>query len=807
LKKSEDNSYVEIVFPLDLQQAFTYRIPEDLTDVVQVGQRVIAPLGKRKQQGMIVAIRPDPPVNFTGTLKSFENIVDPVPVFNETLINLLKWMSRYYFTPLGKVIQSAIPSDARLKKEIIISTSPLLGRQDEFEKYLVEQNTSRLSTLKRKFGSQNVMTRIARLQRQGLVELENDFAFKQARHKNYLIIPDLGREPEIPERAHAQKKAFQILNDFPDGISLSRLKEEFSLTAAVIRKLELRGLVSVTEVEPDIDPLKDYHRPPEKEIELNQEQARAFGEIKRSLDEKAFTPYLLFGVAGSGKTEVYLEAAAHALAQGRSVIVLVPEIALAPQIAYRFQSRFGHIVAIWHSGLKGAERLWTWQQIQKDRFKIVVGARSAVLTPIRELGLIIVDEEQENSYKQQDSEPRYHARDVALVRGREEKAVVLLGSATPALETYYNLTTNRYKGLHLTKRWEKARPPLVELVDMGKERERTKDYTNPFSQKLIEAMQETLAAGKQVILFQNRRGYAPVITCRDCNWTMSCPNDDLSLTYHKIGNKMRCHFCDYQAAPPDSCPECNSTELKFGGIGTQLVEEALETQFPDVPVCRMDLDTTRGKGAHTKLLGDFARGNYKILLGTQMIAKGLDFENVVLVGVINADSSLHFPDFRARERTFQLVYQVSGRSGRGEFPGRVVVQSWMPDDISIQCATRHDVKLFYNSELNDRSALNYPPFSRMISFSFQGRSRETVMQLAEHAIQGLRKKKELDILGPSPAMIEKSHLGYHWKLVLKSSKQNDEKGSILRQTANYVLQRSQVRNVRVTVDVDPYQIL
>ncbi len=799
--------YVEIVFPLSLDQAFTYAVPDELKDVVQVGQRVIASLGKRKQQGMIVELKSDPPADFTGKLKSFDNLMDPVPVFNAPLISLLKWMSRYYFTPLGKVIQSAIPSDARLKKEIIVEATALLHGTDDFTRYLKGEGVIRLSALKRKFGAEIAINRVARLQRQGVVELENDFEFKGKRATNYLVIPDLGRDSEIPTNARAQQKAFDVLNDFPGGLALDTLKAEYQIYMPIIKKLADRGLVILEELEPDIDPLKDYHRPPEKDITLNSEQEIAFGEIKRSLDQHAFAPYLLFGVAGSGKTEVYLNAAAHALEQGRSVIVLVPEIALAPQIAYRFQSRFGNIVALWHSGLKGAERLWTWQQIQKDRFKIVVGARSAVLTPLDALGLIIVDEEQEDSYKQQDSEPRYHARDVALVRGREENAVVILGSATPALETYYNLTMDRYKGLHLNKRWEKARPPLVDLVDMGVEREASRDYSNPFSRILIDAIHETLANDKQVILFQNRRGYAPVITCRDCNWTMVCPHDGISLTYHKIGNKMSCHFCDFVAPTPTSCPECRSLELKFGGVGTQLVEEALEAQFPGVPVCRMDMDTTRTKGAHTKLLGDFARGTYKILLGTQMIAKGLDFENVTLVGVINADSGLHFPDFRARERTFQLVYQVSGRSGRGEFPGRVVVQSWMPDDISIQCATKHDVKLFYNSELNDRSQLNYPPFSRMISFGFQGRSRDAVIQLAEKAAVSLKGQKVVQLLGPAAAMIEKSHMGFQWKLVLKASKTEDPRGSVLRQAAAHVLNQTQNKYVRVTVDVDPHQIL
>lgn len=799
--------YVEIVFPLSLDQAFTYSVPDELNDVVQVGQRVIASLGRRKQQGMIIGIKSDPPSDFTGKLKSFENIVDPVPVFGGKLINLLKWMSRYYFTPLGKVIQSAIPSDARLKKEIIIQATALLHGSDEFTRFIENHRVVRMSALKRKFGAEIALTRVGRLQRQGLLELENEFEFKGTRGKHYLVVPDLGRDSEIPTNARAQQRAFDVLNDFPEGIALDKLKEEHEVYMPIIKKLADRGLVKLQEVEPDIDPLKDYHRPPPKDIQLNHEQQIAYNEVKRSIDEHIFTPFMLFGVAGSGKTEVYLNATAHALEQGRSIIILVPEIALAPQIAYRFQSRFGNIVALWHSGLKGAERLWTWQQIQKSRFRIVVGARSAVLTPLSDLGLIIVDEEQENSYKQQDTEPRYHARDVALVRGREEKAVVLLGSATPSLETYFNLSSGRYKGLHLTKRWEKAKPPLVDLVDMGAEREETRDYSNPFSRKLISAIHETLENDKQVILFQNRRGYAPVITCKDCNWTMACPHDEMSLTYHKIGNKMRCHFCDFEAPTPSSCPECRSLDLKFGGMGTQMVEEALESQFSDVPICRMDMDTTRGKGAHTKLLGDFARGQYKILLGTQMIAKGLDFENVTLVGVINADSGLHFPDFRSRETTFQLVYQVSGRSGRGEHPGRVVVQSWMPDDISIQCATRTDVKLFYNSELNDRDQLNYPPFSRMISFGFQGRSRDSVIQLAEKAAELLKGQKTVQLLGPAPAMIEKSHMGYHWKLVLKSSKAEDTTGGLLRQAASFVLNGTQDKYVRVTIDVDPYQIL
>lgn len=801
------HQWVEVAFPLQLAQRFTYTVPADLEGAVDVGQRVIAPLGHRNQQGMIVQLLDEEPAHIKAALKDIHALVDPVPVFDAHLVAVLRWISQYYFTPLGKVLQTAIPADARLRKDVVVTATPALEPEDDLASYLARETVARLSSLKRRFGAEIVITQLARLQRRGMIELENEFSYRGEARQDWLIIPDLTRQVEISPRAKVQQRIMTFLNDYPQGIARKDLMAQCECGTAPVQSLLRQGFVRMEPIPPDLDPLKDYHRPPPKEVVLNREQQSALEQVNSALDRTHFTPFTLFGVPGSGKTEIYLEAAAHALEQEKSIIVLVPEIALAPQLAHRFQSRFGEIVALWHSNLRGAERLWTWQQIQKGRARIIIGARSAVLTPVRDLGLIVVDEEQEHSYKQEENEPRYQARDVAVMRAREAEAVVILGSATPSLETYYNLNTDRYQGLYLTKRWEESRPPLVEVVDMNKELEESEDYHNPLSRALQEGITETLAADHQIILFQNRRGYAPFVQCRACGWIMTCPQDEITLTYHKQGNRMRCHYCDFTAPPPAVCPSCKSTELKYGGTGTQRVEEALEEQFPDVPVSRMDMDTTREKGAHQRILGKFARGESQILLGTQMIAKGLDFEKVTLVGVINADSGLHYPDFRARERTFQLVYQVSGRSGRGSFPGRVIIQTWMPDDPAIRSATHQDLKQFYNLELSDRQQLDYPPFSRMVSLGFLGRNRDAVIRAAEGVARQVGRIRGIKLLGPAPSLVERTPRGFYWKLILKSNKEDDETGSDLRQTVRQIEAQWRDRQVRLRIDTDPYQLL
>ena len=806
MSNPEFSMYADLVFPINLGQSFTFAVPEALQPVIQLGQRVVAPFGRRNQQGMVVGFRDSIDAELAERIRPIERIVDPMPIFTPSLLELLKWMANYYLTPLGKVIQTAIPSDARLKKELIITWigGSEVAERDEISKYIQEKSPVKLSTLKTKFIAAEVIQQIARLNRNGWVDLENLFTTRQQRVADFLLLPEIPSDArQLPRQGSKQLAVYEALLKFPEGKPQSVVHAELGASGAVLNGLVDKGLLLKQPLRPNLDPLKDYHRSPPKTIILNPEQERAKKEIQRAMELREFAPFFLFGVAGSGKTEVYLETAAIALARGESVIILVPEIALAPQLAQRFQQRFGDVVALWHSNLRGPERLQTWQAIQRGEFKIVVGARSAVLTPVKNLGLIVVDEEQENAYKQEDSDPKYHARDVALMRGQIEHTAVILGSATPSLETYYNQITERFKILHLTKRWEKAVPPLVDVVNMAREYEETEDWTSPFSRKLRSAIDATIAAGHQIILLQNRRGYAPIIKCKSCGYALACPNDEITLTFHKVGHQVKCHYCGYEAKPPTSCPACGALDLHFGGLGTQKVEEALQALFPEITVCRMDLDTTRQKGAHQKILGDFARQKYQVLLGTQMIAKGLDFENVTLVGVMNADSGLHYPDFRARERTFQLVYQVAGRSGRGVFPGRVVIQTWQPDNFAIQCATRQDVKLFYNKELEDRNELSYPPFSRLVSFDFVGPKRSDVQRVAERVAEILSEFKGLILLGPAPALIERNREGFRWKLMVKSAKHTDATGKLLHQAARHIQQRFTHKTVRMSIDVDP----
>lgn len=806
MSNPELSIYADLVFPINLGQSFTFAIPEDLQPVIQLGQRVVAPFGRRKQQGMVVGFRDSVEPELLDKIRPIERIVDPMPIFTPSLLELLKWMANYYLTPLGKVIQTAIPSDARLKKELIITWVGESNVQptDEISQYIETKSPVKLSTLKTKFSATDAVQLVARLNRSGLVDLENAFASRQQRPADFLLLPDIASATsQLPRQGSKQLAVYEALLKFPEGKSQAEVQTELGATGSVLQGLVDKGLLIKLPLRPNLDPLKDYHQPPPKTIILNPEQERAKKEIERAMERREFAPFFLFGVAGSGKTEVYLETAAVAIDRGESVIILVPEIALAPQLAQRFQQRFGDVVALWHSSLRGPERLQTWQAIQRGEFKIVVGARSAVLTPVKNLGLIVVDEEQENAYKQEDNDPKYQARDVALMRGQIEQAVVILGSATPSLETYYNQIQARYKSLHLTKRWEKAVPPLVDVVNMAREYEETEDWSSPFSRKLRSAIAETIDKGHQIILLQNRRGYAPIIKCKSCGYALACPNDEITLTYHKVGHQVMCHYCGYESAPPTICPACGALDLHFGGLGTQKVEEALQGLFPDLTVCRMDLDTTRQKGAHQKILGDFARQKYQVLLGTQMIAKGLDFENVTLVGVMNADSGLHYPDFRARERTFQLVYQVAGRSGRGKFPGRVVIQTWQPDNFAIQCATRQDVKLFYNKELEDRNELAYPPFSRLVSFDFIGPKRHEVERVAERVAEILGDFKGLVLLGPAPALIERSREGFRWKLIVKSVKTTDAAGKLLHQAVRHIQQRFTHKAVRMSIDVDP----
>ena len=743
--------FADISFPISSYKVFTYKIPEELIDSVQIGVRVKVPFGSRGSAQGVVVHRHEKP-KFKGRIRSIKEVVDETPIFDAKLWDLLNWVSRHYLTPLGQVMRTAVPP------KLTQSYSPP-------EQLMVKANVlsnSELSSLK--------------------------------------------------EKALRQYEAMEVLSQYDGAVPVASMSAVITNPSTVFRVLEKKGFVTLEKV-PRLPDMADLTLEPiEKEIVFSKEQTAVTRELERELAEKRFVPYLFHGVTGSGKTEIYIHLAQEAEAMGRHSILLLPEISLTPQIVARFRSVFGEKVALWHSRMSSAERAWTWRQICQGVYSVVVGARSAVFAPLRNVGLIIVDEEQEGSYKQESPAPRYHARDVALMRGKLNGALTVLASATPSLESFYNQAVGKYECTRLKVRYGKAKYPKVQLVDMMKEREETDDYSVIVSRLLKEKITERLGKNEQVILLQNRRGYSPVMECRDCGWVEMCRNCEITLTFHKTGNRLRCHYCGLERQVPVTCRECQGVNLVLAGLGTQKVEDALNELFPEGRLLRMDMDTTRRRGAHVEMLKKFGQRDYDILLGTQMIAKGLDFDNVTLVGVINADTGLFLPDFRAGERTFQLIYQVAGRSGRGSKPGEVVIQTNNADHPAVKIAAQLDLEKYYNIAMNERQELKYAPFSWMAKIEFAGKKQSAVENRAVSTTRNLRNKPRfIEVLGPAPCPLERIRGNYRYQVVLKSPKEKDKNGVALHRFLESNLLKGDKlktkKGVSVHVDVDPVSLL
>jgi len=742
--------YAEVAFPISSYQTFTYQIPEELNDRVKVGVRVKAPLGRRMVQGVVVSKTETS--KFKGKIRGLSALVDDLPVLDEQLWELLQWTSRYYLTPLGQVAKTAMPRS--------------------------------LST-----------------------------GYEPQRQKSVRFIT-FGPDPDmLAKKRPAQFRMLEFLSQQTKAVAMRSLTGLVSNPLNACRKLAEQGLVEIKEEIDFPDATGFSFKPIAKNIEFSFAQQQVLTELSYALQTENFHPSVLHGVTGSGKTEIYIELVRETLEQGRTAIMLLPEIALTPQIAGRFRAVFGEKVALWHSKMTTAVRAWTWKQICAGQFKVVVGARSAIFSPMRNIGLIVVDEEQEQSYKQDSPEPRYHARDVALMRGKISEAVVVLASATPSLESYYNQIQGKYSYLYLSERFGGAKYPQVHIVDMNREQEETGKSGQVFSSLLLEKIQDRLARDEQIILLQNRRGYAPVIRCGDCGEILMCPNCHLSLTYHSRGDFMQCHFCGYSRQRiPDQCPACHSIKLLLAGTGTQKVEDILRDTFPQMRLSRLDLDTTRSGANLTRILEEFADGQIDILLGTQMIAKGLDFENATLVGIINGDTGLFLPDYRAGERVFQLIYQAAGRAGRHKKPGEVVIQTYNPEDSVIKNAARLDLQKYYNIALSERQELNYTPFSWMVRIEFSGEKRQKVETQAANCRENLMPAyKGLEILGPAPCYRERLRNKYRYQIVFKSKKAMDPNGSLLHDylrrnfTGTNAIRNS--KSVRTIIDIDPVSIL
>ncbi len=819
--------FVEVAVPLPVTGTFTYSVPEPLKDAATLGVRVLVPFGNRKVTGFVVGVADSAEVE---RVKPIIDVLDVDPVVDANMIELTRWIADYYLASWGEVLRTALPPGINMEsrrfaritaegREALESgDGGMTERRRRILEVLADREETSLGIVNREAGiprggSADVMA----LRSAGLVELIERVRQPRVEEATEGIVrlavssEEAEAEAEkLEKRAPKQAGALRELAAAEDGVLTTAELAARGFATSVAARLVERGLAERDEQTRDRVSTGFEGWALREEGPLKTEQAAAVKLIHDRLETKEFGVVLLHGVTGSGKTRVYVEAVEAARAAGRGAIVLVPEIALTPQMVQRMRAQFEGEVAVVHSGLSLGERYDTWRAIRDGRFQIVVGPRSAVFAPVRDLGVIIVDEEHEGTYKQGES-PRYHARDVAAMRAKLEGAVVILGTATPSLESYLNARDGKFDLVELPERIDSGPLPDVAIVDM---REITPvDSEGAFSGALRDAVKETLEEGKQVILFLNRRGYASFIQCMDCGHSERCDDCNVSLTYHSTDRSMRCHYCGKTGRAPDRCPECDSRNLRFGAPGTQRVELAVRELFPEAAVERMDQDTTGRQGAHWRILKDFAERRTDILLGTQMIAKGLDFPGVGLVGVVAADVGLNLPDFRSGERTFQLLTQVAGRTGRGDERGKVLVQTYLPDHYTIAMARAQAFGPFFERETEERRGLGlgYPPFSRLVSIIIRGRDEQAVMKSAARLADFLDRGADQmpdpapEVLGPAPAPIERIKGVYRWQVLVRG------RGGSARALVAAALTQEKTLSlpstVQLAVDVDPMDLL
>lgn len=813
------NQFIEVIFPVTQRRCFTYEVPADIDFDIYPGQRVVAPLRNIPTVGFIVNVDSIKPGGIK--IKPIIEIIDPTPIFSAELFSFLKRLSNYYLTPLGKVLSTAIPAEYRLQKhrricitgdnesEVAELYKPLYNR-------IFRKGDILLSSLKRYFDSPYIKKGVALLKKRGLISEYPTFQKKRQTGTIQKIVRLTSRFSELEiEKSNLVKRAprqWEIINALKNSEGVLKGSELNKFSQSALQSLINKNLVSIAKVDTTIDNLWKEYNIKRKNVTLNSDQESAFNKIRDSILSGKFSSFLLQGLTGSGKTEVYIKLIKEAISSGKSTIILVPEITLTTHLAGRFRGEFRNKIAIWHSYLSRAQRNVVWRSILKGKYPVVIGARSAIFLPIPDLGLIIVDEEQDSSYKQRGMDPRYHARDAALIRGLESNATVVLGSATPSLESQYNAVIGKLTKVELPRRHSKVPSPIIHVVDLKEEWKKTGNYNDPFSSFLLEKIKEKVNKKQQVLLLQNRRGYSNVVLCSSCGWVPSCRNCDISLTYHKKTSVMMCHYCNLIERPPSICPKCDGTKFLYPGFGTQKVESVLKETFPEFSISRLDLDTTPQKDHLQRVMRKFEKNEIQILLGTQMIAKGLDFPNVSLVGVLNADIGLYMPDFRARERVFQLLYQVAGRSGRGNIQGEVVIQTFNQEDFTIRCAIQQNLVKFSNFELNERNPTSYPPFSRLALILISDSNRERASEVSKKVVNLLiRRKGSKEVLGPTPAPLSRIKNRYRFLVIIKSRKDNDPNGASLRRLlVNFINSKtynSLNKLARITIDIDPLDLL
>lgn len=795
-----------------VNRAFDYLVPEQWQAVIQLGIRVQVPFGKRQLLGFVVGISED--TDFTGKVKAITGLFDYVSFLSPELLVLSEQLAKTLHAFRISILQAMLPNMLKVKYENVFVIQDLTAFQQATLAYTAEFANSELLEYDKQFLEEKLPSQLLKqLIQAQRIELEYRVLNQTTQKKVAHIRPLISQEEmlEIRERlGKRSSKQVQLLSYYIEDSA--RLKGSFPLTelarladvsTATIRTMIDKGWFERIDQQVYRNPLENHQVVATVARELLPEQAAAFEQIRAAITSERSQTFLLEGVTGSGKTEVYLQLMAHARDRGEAAILLVPEIALTPQMVARVTERFSSGVAVLHSGLSTSEKYDEWRRIIKGEATIVVGARSSIFAPLKNIGVIIIDEEHETTYKQADN-PRYHARDVALWRSQFHNCPLVLGSATPSLESRSRAEVGRYSLVKMQTRVNQAPLPPVEIIDMTQVMLR--ETTNEISPILKEKITDRLAKKEQIVLLLNRRGYASYLLCRECGHVFGCPRCDISLTYHKHDGRMKCHYCDYQQTIPTKCSQCQGSHLRTFGLGTQKVAETIQDMFPESRIIRMDNDTTRRKGQHEKLLKQFAEHEADILLGTQMIAKGLDFEKVTLVGVINADTSLNLPDFRAGEKTFQLLTQVAGRTGRGQYLGEVVIQTYNPDHYVMKFAKDHDFERFFYYEMKRRHLGNYPPYyyTTLLTVSSKrlSQAQEKIYELkAALYNQDQANHHSLLILGPSRGPVARINDYYYFQLMLKYKDQQ-----LLQNQLDDILMTSQKElqhGLRVSIDHEP----
>jgi primosomal protein N' (replication factor Y) len=819
--------FAELLLPVPIPKFFTYRLPVDLQDKALVGQRAIVQFGDRKiLTGIIATLHHEPPKDYEA--KYILELLDDFPAVTDLQLKLFYWMAEYYACTPGEVMNAALPSGLRLSSESMVQLHPAFSFDDTDQAFSEKE----IIVLKRLAHESLTYTEISKLLGvkhlysilKSLVAKEAIILFEEVKEKYKPKTEKKIRLHTEYVSAAALEKLFETLASKPkqETVLLKYLQEVPVLQDSARNKngLSKKRLLDEEVSESSISTLVKHNileefevivsRFDEGEIKevpimpLSPEQQHALNDILRSFSEHPAT--LLHGITGSGKTAIYMNLIRQALEGGSQVLYLLPEIALTTQIVQRLKKVFGAAMGVYHSRFSDNERVEVWNGIISGKFKFIVGVRSSIFLPFDNLGLIIVDEEHDASYKQQEPAPRYHSRDTAMVIAQFHHAKVLLGSATPSIESFYQAQEGKYGYIKLDKRFGDAQLPTLLPADMGRER-RSKTNKGEFSGLLLKGIEEALKKKEQVIIFQNRRGYSPMVNCEDCGWVPKCVNCAVSLTYHQFRHALVCHYCGYKESLPDRCPTCTSARLKTVGYGTEKLEEELSLHFPEAIVQRMDLDTTRSKTGYETIIDQFEKGETDILVGTQMVTKGLDFDHVSLVGIFNADRMIHFPDFRAYERAYQLITQVSGRAGRKDKPGTVIIQTADPEHPLLHLLLEHKHTEFYRAELADRRLHDYPPFTRLIEITIKHTDKKVcrtasliLTDMLRPAIQGVK------ILGPGEPMISKIRNQYLMSILIKIPRGKPELNQIkgtLQQTISQLLKEKEHRSVRVIIDVDP----